>query len=130
MKFQYHCLVTSSPSADHVSMAEKVVPRLKPEPRRYFFREWRKYRGLTQEQLAERVGMAASSISQLEKGRQGFTDSSLALIAEALMCEPGDLLMRNPLDTEAPWSIWENIPKAERPQAIAILKTFEHKKAS
>lgn len=130
MKFQCRSLAPIFAVSDHAVMVQKVVPRLKPEPRRYFFKEWRKHRGLTQEQLAERVGMSPSSISQLEKGRQGFTDSSLALIAEALLCEPGDLLMRNPLDTEAPWSIWENIPQTERAQAIAILRTFEHKKAS
>ena len=130
MKFQSHFLETRRPLPDHAVMATKVTPRLKPEPRRYYFREWRKFRGLTQDQLAERVGMSTSSISQLEAGRQGFTDSTLTLIAEALQCQPGDLLMRNPLDTQAPWSIWENIPEDQRSHAIAVLKTFEIKKAS
>ena len=111
-------------------MDKRVISRLKAEPRKYFFREWRDYRGLTQAQLAERVDMSTSFISQLERGEQGFTDSTLALLAEALQCEPGDLLMRNPIDTETPWSIWDNIPVAARPQAIEILKTFQQKKAS
>lgn len=51
---------------------------------------------MTQQQLAERVDMAVSSISQIENGEQGFSDGTLEAIAFALMCEPGDLLSRNP----------------------------------
>lgn len=52
---------------------------------------------MTQEGLAERIGLTAPSISQLETGKQGFTDKSLEAFAEALGCSPGDLLERNPL---------------------------------
>lgn len=108
-------------------MAQKQVvkPRFKRERSRYFFKEWRKYRGYTQEQLGEMTGLGAPSISQLENGKQGFTDSTLEALANALQCTPGDLLMRNPLDDEAPWSIWENIKPENRSQAIRVLKTFE-----
>lgn len=78
------------------SMAEKVVSRLKQDPPVYFFRAWRKYRGLTIEQLADRVEMSVSSISQLERGLQGFSDKTLLALADALRCEPGDLLSRDP----------------------------------
>ena len=77
-------------------MAEKVISRLKQDPPVYFFRAWRKYRQLTIEQLADRVDMSVSSISQLERGLQGFSDTTLLALAEALMCEPGDLLSRDP----------------------------------
>lgn len=77
-------------------MDETVISRLKKDPPVYFFRAWRKYRGLTIEQLAGRVDMSPSSISQLERGLQGFTDTTLLAIADALRCEPGDLLSRDP----------------------------------
>lgn len=67
----------------------------------YFFREWRKHRGLKQEDLADQVGLTASSISQLEHGKQGFTDSTLAALANALGCRPGDLLLWGPGEVEA-----------------------------
>lgn len=73
------------------------TPHPKPEKPRYYFKEWRKHAGLTQEQLADRVGVTASSISQLENGKQGFTDTTLEAIAWAVNCEPSDLLGRNPL---------------------------------
>ena len=96
----------------------------KPRPR-YFFREWRKYRGLTQAQLADRIGQTEPSVSQLENGKQGFTNGTLELIADALMCSPGDLLMRNPLDAAAPWTLWETLRPAERKQAIAVIEALK-----
>ncbi|MDW9814959.1 helix-turn-helix domain-containing protein [Sinorhizobium meliloti] len=108
-------------------MAKKVTPHLKPERPRYFFKEWRKKRGLTQEELAETVGVTPSSISQLENGKQGFTDTTLSALAEALSCNPGDLLMRNPLDEDAPWSIWDNVKKAspdKRREIVAVVETM------
>lgn len=106
-------------------MAKRVQPRFKSARPTYFFREWRKFRGLTQEQLAERVGVSSATISQLEAGKQGFTDNTLEALAAELHCGPGDLLMRNPMDTAAPWSIWENIKPERREQALEILKTFQ-----
>lgn len=106
-------------------MTQKVTPHPKPQRPRYFFKEWRKYRGYTQEDLAAIVGVTPSSISQLETGKQGFTDTTLAALADALSCSPGDLLMRNPLDQDAPWSIWDNVKHAPAEQRKAIVAVVE-----
>lgn len=103
----------------------KVNPNFKEPKRTYFFRQWRKFRGLTQEELAEMVGVSAPSISQLERGVQGFTDSTLEALASALACNPGDLLMRNPLDEDAPWSIWENLKPDQKRSAMLFIKAME-----
>lgn len=47
---------------------------------------------MNQETLADAVGVSTASISQLETGKQGFTDTTLYAIAAALNCAPGDLL--------------------------------------
>lgn len=109
---QYHSMV-------------KVTPRFKEPKPRYFFKEWRKYRGMTQEELADKIGVSPPSISQLERGIQGFTDSTLKTLADALECKPGDLLMRNPLDTDAPWSIWDNVKNSEPEKRAAIVAVVE-----
>jgi transcriptional regulator with XRE-family HTH domain len=102
-------------------MAEEIVTtRFKQKPR-YFFREWRKFRDKTQEQIAEVVGVQPSAISQIENGKQGFTNSTLEGIAYALMCEPGDLLMRNPLDKNAPWSLWDKLPETDRRRVLVFM---------
>jgi transcriptional regulator with XRE-family HTH domain len=108
-------------------MAKTITPHPKPLKPRYFFKEWRKYRGLTQDELAELVGVTASSISQLESGKQGFTDSTLRALADALHCEPGELLMRNPLDADAPYSIWDSVRKtspSKRKAIVAVVETM------
>lgn len=103
---------------------KRVQPNLKKPKPRYYFREWREHRGHTQEELGEIVGVSAPSISQLENGKQGFTDSTLEAFAEALECSPADLLMRNPLDNEAIWSIWDQIKPVNRARALKTLKSF------
>lgn len=52
---------------------------------------------LTQEQLAERVGLQAATISRIEGGHIGPTVSTLAEMADALGCRVGELL-----DVDAP----------------------------
>lgn len=101
---------------------ETVTPRPKKAKRRYYFREWRKHRGLTLQRLADRSGLSAGGLSQLETGKQGFTDTTLEVLADALNCEPGDLLTRNPLDKAAPWSVWETLTPMQREQATEMLK--------
>lgn len=106
-------------------MGTRVKSRLKnQERRRTFIKEWRQHRGLTQDQLADRIGVATSTISQLEKGRQGYSQATLEALAEALQCEPADLLMRNPLKEDAMWSIWEALDPPAKNQVLEIAKTF------
>lgn len=93
--------------------------------RRWFLKEWREYRDLSQERLADRVGVTQGLISQLENNRVNYTSDLLEKLADALLCEPADLLIRNPMDAEAPWSIWDTLPKPARVQAIEILKALK-----
>jgi DNA-binding XRE family transcriptional regulator len=45
---------------------------------------WREYRGLTQQQLADTVGISKPYLSQLETGKRTGTTEVLSAIAEAL----------------------------------------------
>lgn len=118
-----------APSArlnDTTHMSERVIPRFKERPR-FYFKEWRKYRGLTQEELAGRIESTASSISQLETGKQGFTDSTLVAIADALNCEPGDLLSANPYMSGEVVDLTARLRKASpdlQRQAISIVRAL------
>lgn len=94
----------------------------RPGFRRHYVREWRRYNGLTQEQLAERLDTTASAISQLENGKQGYTQPMLEALALALDTDEASLLSRDPTDPEGIWSVWQQIPAAERPRAIAVLR--------
>ena len=85
-------------------MGKPMSPGEKPQ---HFIRQWRKYRRLTQEQVADAIGSTPGSISQLENGKQGFTDSTLYALATALGTSPGELLSRAPpsVDGGVPMSV-------------------------
>lgn len=92
--------------------------------RRTFIREWRQYRQLTLEQLADRLDMTASHLSMLERGQRGYTQETLEQIAEALLTDAASLLMRNPQDPDAIWSIWDQARPGVRRQLVEIAKTL------
>ena len=95
--------------------------------RRTFIREWREFRGLSQEALGERLETSGGSISRIESGTQPYTQDPLEALAEALMTDPASLLMRNPNDDDAIWSIWDQAKKADRQKIVDIAKTITGK---
>jgi transcriptional regulator with XRE-family HTH domain len=92
--------------------------------KRTFIKAWRKHRHLTLEQLAARLDMTASHLSMLENGKRGYTQETLERVAEALSTDPASLLMRDPTDPEAIWSVWEKAKPAQRVTIVEIAKTI------
>ena len=103
------------------SMAKRQQPRQMMQRRRIFLKEWREYRGLTQVELGEKVGMSESNISQLERGLQGYSER-LEDLAAALDTEPGFLLSINPLDENSILSLWARALPAERDNVMQTLR--------
>lgn len=106
---------------------------LKKAFRPTFIRAWRTHRGLSLEALAARVeeilgrNMTYATLSRIERGKIAYTQPVLESIATALLCEPADLLMRNPLDKSAPWSILDSLKKAtpdERARIMAVVEAL------
>ena len=84
---------------------------------RHFIKAWRVFRDLTQEQVAERlsehgVSVSAATISRIERFELPYTQDMLEAFADAFACEPADLIMRDPTDQNAVWSIIDNLKKA------------------
>jgi transcriptional regulator with XRE-family HTH domain len=96
----------------------------KQQRQRIFLKEWRKHRGITQEGLADRIGIDRTIVSKIENGKLDYHQAFLEAAAYALMCEPADLLVRDPTAPDAIWTIWERIPQAERPKAQAVLQAL------
>lgn len=111
-----------------LSRSNGRMKKVRPIPkkrtfRRTFIREWRKHRGLTLEQLADRLEMTASHFSMLERGQRGYTQETLEAIADTLQTSAASLLMRNPELDEAEWSLWDQAQPGERHLALELLKT-------
>jgi transcriptional regulator with XRE-family HTH domain len=92
---------------------------------RHFIREWRKHRGLTQAQLAERIGIAESYVSKIESGKRRYDQPFLEAAADVLRCDPADLIIRDPSDPDGIWTVWDTIPVTKRAQALALLKVIQ-----
>jgi DNA-binding XRE family transcriptional regulator len=54
-------------------------------------REWRKYRGMTQVDLANSSGLSQSAIAQIEAGKRNPTVETARKFANALNCDIDDL---------------------------------------
>ena len=109
--------------AENGAMA-KVQTNFKKPKIRHFIRQWRKHRHYTLEDVAEMVGVTHGALSQLERGITNYTQPMLEALADSLACEPQDLIMRNPLDTEAIWTIWEQAKPAQKAAIIDIAKAI------
>lgn len=96
----------------------------KANRRRHFIKQWREYRGLTQEQLADRLHTTKANISRIENRVQGYTQDFLEACADALQTDPASLIMRDPSNDDAMWSVWEQAKPSERNQIVAIAKTL------
>ena len=86
-----------------------------PLRRRTFLKDWRKHRNLTLEVAAERAGMTAGNLSQLERGTQGYSQTGLEALAEVYDCDPGQLLSQPPVS---------DAPQVDLPHTRKLLSTF------
>lgn len=109
------------------SMAKRqlVKPRFKSTFRsRHFFRQWRKYRGMTLERAAELAGMTAGNLSAMERGTQGYTPEGLEGLSKAYKTSPGWLLEVNPLEEgDGFLTLYGRAKPAEKQMLAEIAKT-------
>jgi transcriptional regulator with XRE-family HTH domain len=71
----------------------------------HYIREWRTHRGLTVDGLGEAAGISGSMVSQLERGRTTYTQTTLQKIAEALNVQPWKLLAAGPDEDQRLWTV-------------------------
>ena len=101
-----------------------MVTRIGPKkPIKLFIAEWRIYRNLTQEQLANRIGTTKSSISRWENNARDITVGALGAIAEALNCTLDDL-SRHPTQPSAD-ALMRDMDDATRRQAFRLIEALK-----
>jgi transcriptional regulator with XRE-family HTH domain len=76
--------------------------------------------------LAKKIGgMTHASLSRIERGRQPYSQRILEAIADELTGgDVASLLIRDPTDPNALWSIWERAKPGERAMIVDIAKTI------
>ena len=90
-----------------------------------FLQAWRKFRRMTLQELADKVGTTAAVIHHLEQGDRGLSAKWLRKLAPALDTTPGHLLDHDPNDLPSDViDIWGAIAERERPRALRVLESF------
>jgi len=106
-------------------------PGMMKKPRqRTFLREWRKAKpGRTLEQVAAELHMSQPQLGRIERGDSPYNQDLLEALAELYGCSVADLLMRDPSEPNAIWTIWDHAKPGEKrlisAAAEAIVKAGE-----
>jgi transcriptional regulator with XRE-family HTH domain len=95
-----------------------------PRFRETFIRQWRQHKHLSLEALAARVPMDKGNLSKVERGLLPYNQEMLERLADALGTEPASLLMRDPTDPEAIWSLWDRANPGTRRQIASVAETL------
>jgi transcriptional regulator with XRE-family HTH domain len=88
--------------------------------RKHHLKGWRKYRGYTQDRVAEMIGISRSYYAQIESGARDYSQDFLEKAAEVLSCDPVDILIRDPSQAEMLWSIYDQLSPVQREQFLEM----------
>lgn len=92
---------------------------------RNYLRQWREKAGLSQEELADRVGTTKSVVSLLENEKRPLSSKWLRKFADALGTTPGRILDIDPAEANAEvLDIWDHIKTEDRQRAIRVLRSL------
>lgn len=103
----------------------------KKKLRKTFIREWRKFHNLTLQKMVDRLetmyGLETTSatLSRTETGHQEYTQQLLEALADALQCEPADLLMRPPGAEQDIRLVWSQLSPENQRKALDIIKVLK-----
>lgn len=109
---------------------------------RHFLREWRDFRDMKLERVAERIAllsaeradadpeakrltMTHATLSRIERGLIPYGQHLLEMLAEIYQTDPGSLIMRDPTEPEAIWSIWDKLKPADKVRVVELAKTIQ-----
>lgn len=129
-KIVTHALRVSPEPVQTEGMSRKARANPKPKRRKTFIRQWRKVRGLTLLQMADRLKteldleISDGQLSRIERGDQPYSQDLLEAFAAVLRCDPADLLVRDPSQPEGIWSIWDQLQPVERAQVVEVAKVL------
>lgn len=100
-------------------MPRQIYPRRLP---RIYIQEWRESRGLTQQQLADRIGTSDVTIARWEGSKRRPDLGALAAISEALNIEPSRLY-RHP-DTPSADDLLQGQPQEVVENALKMIRAI------
>lgn len=74
--------------------------------------------------VAAELHISQPQLGRIEKGQQPYNQDLLEALADLYGCTVADLLMRNPAEPDAIWSIWDQAKPGQRRQIVEVAKTL------
>lgn len=108
-----------------------MVARITPKggkPAKHFFREWRKFRKMSQEQVAEAMDTTKATISRMETGKTQYNADYLQALAQALGIQAPDLF-RSPEARSSIDRMLDEFPPELADEADLIREDFKRQLA-
>lgn len=91
----------------------------------HFLREWRKFRRMTQQEVADQIGTSKTVISEMERGNLQLSPKWLLRIAPVLRTQAGYIIDHDPEELDSDIiDIWGKIDERDREQAARVLRSF------
>lgn len=110
---------------ERIRMPAHIPAMATPTRHKTFLREWRKMKpGRTLEMVAAELHISQPQLGRIEKGQQPYNQDLLEALADLYGCTVADLLMRNPAEPDAIWSIWDQAKPGQRRQIVEVAKTL------
>jgi transcriptional regulator with XRE-family HTH domain len=119
-----HVVYRQNPPVHDAYMA-KSESRPRPKPplyRSHFLRQWREFREYTLEQAGEAVGISHAQLGRIERRLQPYNQKLLEALADLYRTDPASLLMRDPSQADAIWSLWDQAKEADRDETRKYLE--------
>jgi transcriptional regulator with XRE-family HTH domain len=88
----------------------------------HFIKEWRKAKHLTQDQLAEKMGVSKATISRIESYDQPYTQDFLEFCSLVLNVSVAALLSRSPTEEDEITPLVERARPAQRKKILKAIK--------
>lgn len=90
-----------------------------------YFREWREWKGWTQEELAVRLETTAATVSRIENGARDWSKGYLESFAHVMDCpDPTDPIRRPPGTATTLDDILKDASPKLRRQAVSVVEAL------
>lgn len=126
-RYYRHGTLRLPPGGRHTAEMGK---KSKKKQRATHIKAWRKHRGLSQIQLSERLGITQGALSDLENGRFAYTQPTLEALADALNCQPWDLIWRPPGAVDRLREVIETMDPDAQKRALAVVQALKDSEAA
>jgi transcriptional regulator with XRE-family HTH domain len=90
-----------------------------------YFKAWRKFRTLTQQQVADRIGTTKTRVSLKERGLEPYDQYYLEALADALNTDTASLLARDPYAEAGAYAVLDALKPETRAKAIEIIRALK-----